>query len=319
MEMRNKSVKRVDGKKAEKPKQAHSKKAPLIAGLVAATALAVGACTAKDEKPVENKKGELVTEDKAEKPKTKKIEVFMSEVEVPEENVVEEKPKTKTVEVFMSEVDVPMETKAMTKTVKENDILPLATSTSESAWAMFLKVTKVDSKGVEVVLENEVFMSDTTSEPMRVDYGKSLKTGEAAISVEIKAEKGEKAGEAALTVKMTVPKGIEAEVLTDKDVIEMKTVTKTVKEGDEIPAMSMGPDFGHMQSAEVVKINEEGVEVSWKIETAFEEGYMDYSVKVPFGESRKVGEGALTWEVKAEKGKNPGEAVVTVKYPDFSE
>lgn len=110
-----------------------------------------------------------------------------------------------------------------------------------------------------------------------------------------------------------------SEPVVPADKIEMNFVTKTVKEGDEIPAMSMGPDFGHMQSAEIVKIDEKGIEVAWKIETAFEEGHMDYSVKVPFGESRKTGEGALTWEVKAEKGKNPGEAVVTVNYPELIE
>lgn len=123
MELKNKSVKReVNLKKAEKLKPVHSRKAPLISTLVVSTALAVGACTAKDEKPVENKKGDLVTE--AEKPKTKKVDVFMSEVEVPAEKF-EAQPLSIT-------------------TVKVGDKFDMY-GNGEPA----LTVTKIDERGVE--------------------------------------------------------------------------------------------------------------------------------------------------------------------------
>jgi len=54
--------KEMKGKQAKTPKLVHSRKAPLIAGLITATALTLGACSVRDEKPVENKKGGLVTE-----------------------------------------------------------------------------------------------------------------------------------------------------------------------------------------------------------------------------------------------------------------
>ncbi len=111
-----------------------------------------------------------------------------------------------------------------------------------------------------------------------------------------------------------------SELEVPEDKIEMKSVTKTVKEGDELPSMWLGTDFRHMEKAKVGKVDENGIEVVWSIETSLEKnGFLDHSMKIPYGETGRIGEFELVWEIKAEKGKKAGEAVVNVKYPDFSE
>ncbi len=88
--------------------------------------------------------------------------------------------------------------------------------------------------------------------------------------------------------------------------------TRTVKEGDNLPNMWVGKSFKDMKSPKVTKIGEDGIEVTWNVETLFEKGEITHPIKIPYGKSLKLGEAALTWEVKAEKGKTAGEAVVTV-------
>lgn len=192
-----------DRKRKAVNKPVHFKKAPIIASIATAVVFVAGVCTMKDikvDKEAENKKGNLVAEDKVEKPKTKTAEVFMSEIQVPE--VDREKP-----------------------------------------FAVY-----------------------------------------------------------------------------EEDKIETKSVTKTVKEGDELPSMWLGTDFRHMQKAKVGKVDENGIEVVWSIETSLEKnGFLDHLMNVPYGETGRMGEFVLVWEIKPEKGKKAGEAVVTVKYPDLSE
>ena len=294
MELRNKSVKRENVRKEEKPKPAHSKKAPLISTLVVSTALAVGACTAKIEKEPENRERELV----AEKPETKTAEVFMSEVEVPAEKL-QAKPLSMT-------------------TVKVGDKFDMFEREMP-----VLTVTKIDEKGIE-------FTSDSAFEKdaehiFEIHYDKPYagSTNENTYK-SVSVKKGENLGEAVIFVTeislAEKPETIEvfmSEVEVPEDKFETKTVTKTVKEGDLVYVDEAGPAS---VSLKAIKVGEKEVELAFEVESLFEmEGHFKHPVVVPFGESRKTGEGVLTWEVKAEKGKNEGEAVVTVKYPDISE
>jgi hypothetical protein len=88
--------------------------------------------------------------------------------------------------------------------------------------------------------------------------------------------------------------------------------TRTVTEGNYLPNMWVGKSFKDMISPKVTKIDEKGVEVTWNVETMFEKGEIAHHMIIPYGKSLKLGEGALAWEIKAEKGKTAGEAVVTV-------
>jgi|GEM_PF-4367521 len=88
--------------------------------------------------------------------------------------------------------------------------------------------------------------------------------------------------------------------------------TRTVEEGNYLPNMWLGKSFKDMISPKVTKVDEKGVEVTWNIETLFEAGEIAHPIRIPYGKSLKLGEGVLTWEIKAEKGKTAGEAVVTV-------
>lgn len=293
---------------AAKPR--HTKKAPMIASLVASVALVTGACTVKDvkvDKEPENKKGDLVAEDKVEKPKTKKIEVFMSEVEVPEENVVKEKPKTAE-EAFLSDYGNPEE---WCDGVMPEDCIPTKSKSIKEkfekgeAFSMcdiIVEIAEVNENGIKI----DVIAFDDLIGPVPFDgptfeipYG-SVLPDELELS-ETKIEKGKKPGEVIITT-------------THYDCWETDKFSykKTVKEGDSLP-MWAGTSFRKMESPKVTKIDEEGVEVTWNIETLFEQAEIAQPVRIPYGESVKLGEGPLSWEIKAVKGKNSDEAKLIVK------
>ena len=88
--------------------------------------------------------------------------------------------------------------------------------------------------------------------------------------------------------------------------------TRTVKEGDSLPNLAAGTSFAHVESVKVTKIDEKGIVADVGPFEVFMSEVASQKVRIPYGESLKLGEGVLIWEVKAEKGKNPGEAVVTV-------
>ncbi len=96
-------------------------------------------------------------------------------------------------------------------------------------------------------------------------------------------------------------KGIEAALKAEK---------MTVKEGDYLP-ISIGTTLRNMRSPKVAKIDENGITVILDVEIFKKMGCDAFYV--PYGTYGVGDKGALIWEFKVEKGKNPGEAVVTVK------
>jgi len=301
MELRNKSVKRENKNKAEKPKPVHSKKAPLVASLVVAVGLATGACSAKDEKPVDNKKGSTV----AEKPKPDVLDVLLNEVGFPENT---------------------LRSKTVARTVKVGDVIPYIEEDIENGEpvAVSLKVTKITEKEVELVWEAEtVFEEGYFAQPVILPYGESVRMSEDILAPKLTAIKSGDLEDAMITVETYVvsksekPETKKVEVfMSEIEVpVETKTLTKTVKKGDTLSVFEAGPASVSLKIADV---NEKGVGLTCEVETLFEQAEnFEYPVLVPYGKTVRLGESAT--EVKAEKGKNPGEAVVTVKYPDFSE
>ena len=65
------------------------------------------------------------------------------------------------------------------------------------------RVTRVDSAGVEVRPNVEIFMSESTGSSVRVPYGEQRRIGEATLNCSISAERGQNSGEARLTVRLT--------------------------------------------------------------------------------------------------------------------
>ncbi len=88
--------------------------------------------------------------------------------------------------------------------------------------------------------------------------------------------------------------------------------TQTIREGDTLPLIFSGKSFREMESVNVTKVDEKGIDLSMNFEVFMSE-MADGKARVEYGKSLRIGEGALVWEVKAEKGKDSGEAVVTVK------
>lgn len=199
MELRNKSVKRgndeprginkLKWKNMSRPVKRGVMALGVVFGLsLAATPLIDCSSRRSKDKEPENKKGDLVSE----------------------------KPKTKKVEVFMSEVEVPVETKTFSDTLKEGDSVPLEKKAGQHA-EILLKVTKIDENGVGVVLEVETafergYVDHAPNAGSSVDslgllpYGKSLVLGESLYTKEIKVEKGDNPDEVLVTIVSTKPK-----------------------------------------------------------------------------------------------------------------
>jgi len=151
-EMRNK-----EGKKT---KPVHSRKAPLVAGLIVSAAIAIGGCNAKEQRA--------------------------------EQDAVERNPKC-TVYGNLNET----KTVSYTKTVKEGDI---ACQGTKSPIASPLRVTKIGEKGIELAYEADITMGtdkrpiditySTSARLLESDLSPTIKVkkgekeGEAVITVE---------------------------------------------------------------------------------------------------------------------------------------
>lgn len=227
----------------------------------------------------------------------------------------------------------PIKYKKVSRVVREGDpFIEIEFLFEQNGFFGFGKVLKIDEKGVELLIGETA--------PLRLNYGERMRIGEYALVSTIKVERGSTPGtavleitypeageESATTVAPTRPPaqpstqtekgdGLRGSVLPATNLIAVREGRSTVREGDTIVRIEFVFEAAGFFEVKVAKIDARGIELGMEMEIFMSEHASNRAApwRIDYGEERSFGP-LFRPKVKAERGAEPGTAVIEVTWP----